>query len=47
MVDAWTELKTAKLKHNDGIVSSGELFDIEYYTFEREEQFIKHLQKIK
>jgi len=47
MINAWNELKKSKLKHKDGKLSSDELFDIEYYSFESEAEFIKHLEKIK
>ena len=47
MLDSIAKLKQAKKEHKKGNISSGELFDIEYYSVEVEEQFIKHLQKIK
>ena len=47
MLDSIAKLKEAKEEHKKGNISSGELFDIEYYSLETEEQFIKHLQKIK
>ena len=47
MIDSWAELKEAKEKHKEGKLSSDEKFDIEYYSFETEAEFIKHLEKIK
>ena len=47
MIDSWAEIKEAKEKHKEGKLSSDEKFDIEYYSFETEAEFIKHLEKIK
>jgi len=47
LIAAWTELKVSKLKHTDGQITKDELFDVEYYAFEAESTFIKHLKKIK
>ncbi len=47
LIDAWDKLKLSKLKHSDGHITKDELFDIEYYAFEAETIFIKHLKKIK
>lgn len=47
MLDSIEKAKKAKKEHKKGNISSGELFDMEYHSVEAEEQFIKHLQKIK
>ncbi len=47
LLDAWKKLKEAKEKHKKGIISPGELFDIEFHAHELEEKFITQLKKIK
>ena len=46
-LDSIDKLKEAKKKYKEGDIDNGELFDIEYYSFEAEEEFIKCIQKIK
>jgi hypothetical protein len=45
MLESWRKVKDAKNKHRLGAISNDELFDIEFYAYEIEEKFIKHLQK--
>ncbi len=47
MLKAWAAVKKAKSSHKKGKINSNELFDIEFYAVETEEEFIKHLEKIK
>jgi len=45
-VKAHTELENAKQKIKVGEIGSDELFDVEYYFFEKQQQFIKELKKV-
>jgi len=47
LLDSWEALKKAKKKHEKGKIDNNELFDIEYYAFETEQEFIKQISKIK
>ena len=43
---AHADLEKAKKKIKVGEISSDELFDIEYYFVEKQQQFIKELKKV-
>jgi len=45
-VSAHADLEKAKKKIKVGEISSDELFDIEYYFVEKQQQFIKELKKV-
>ena len=45
-VSAHADLEKAKKKIKVGEISSDELFDIQYYFVEKQQQFIKELKKV-
>ncbi len=47
LLASWKAVKKGKDSHKKGKIDSDELFDLEFYAFETEQEFIKHLQKIK
>lgn len=45
LLDAWAAVKKAKASHKKGKINSDELFDIEFYAVETQEEFIKQIKK--
>jgi hypothetical protein len=47
MLDSWKAVKKGKDNHKKGKINNDEMFDLEFYAFETEQEFIKQLEKIK
>ena len=47
LLDSWKAVEKAKKEHKKGKLNVDEMFDIEFYAFETEQDFIKQLEKIK
>tara|TARA_R100001443_G_scaffold31608_1_gene45763 strand:- start:68 stop:244 length:177 start_codon:yes stop_codon:yes gene_type:complete len=47
LLDAWAAVKKGKDSHKKGKITKDEMFDLEFYAFESEQEFIKQLEKIK
>ena len=47
LLKAWKAVEKAKKEHKKGKLTADEMFDIEFYAFETEQEFVKQLEKIK